>query len=94
MNHLQGHTNKVKEMTFAEIDGKGYLASGSLDNYIRLWGFKPVDELESIYKKSKYVYYANDTHFITLDSVLFGHTEGISGLRFFKDLQGKSKFYI
>ena len=93
LNHLQGHTNKIKEMSFAEIDGNGYLASGSLDNYIRIWGFRPVDELEARYKKSKYVYYMNDSHFVTLDSVLFGHTEGISGVKFFKDIQGKSKIF-
>ena len=94
LNHLQGHTNKIKEMTFTEINGNGYLASGSLDNYIRIWGFRPIDELESRYKKSKYVYYINDSHFVTLDSVLFGHTEAISGVKFFKDIQGKSNFFF
>jgi WD40 repeat protein len=90
LNSLQGHTNKVKEMSFAVINGKGLLASGSLDSYIRIWAFKPVGELEESYKKSKYVYYANEKHFVMLESVLFGHTEGISGAKFFEDLNGKS----
>jgi WD40 repeat protein len=89
LNSLQGHTNKVKELTFAVIKGKGILASGSLDNYIRLWAFKSTEELEESYKKSKYVYYANEKHFIMLESVLFGHTEAVSGIKFFEDINGK-----
>lgn len=91
LNSLRGHTNKIKEMAFALIDGKGIIASGSLDNYVRLWILKPVEELAESYKKSKYIYYANQTHFVMLESVLFGHTEGVSGVRFFRDVLGKSK---
>lgn len=80
-------------MSFAVVNGRALLASGSLDSYIRLWAFRPVSELTESYQKSKHVYFANQTHFVMLESVLFGHTEGISGLNFFKDLAGKSRVF-
>jgi WD40 repeat protein len=51
---LQGHSNSIISVTFSP-DGK-YLASGSLDNTIRLWNFEQKKEVTMLQGHTDNVY--------------------------------------
>lgn len=90
LNSLLGHENKIKSMSHILKNDKMILASSSLDNLIRLWSFQSTSNLEDINQKNKYLYYLNDKHFICLESVLFGHSLGVTSVEFFRDPHNQS----
>ena len=88
-NSLKGHTDKIKALARGEVNGKSVLASGSLDQFLRLWVFQKNEEIG----EHKNVLILNEEISVRLESVLLGHTEGITGLEFFRSVSGQSKSF-
>lgn len=75
LNSLDGHQNRVSDLSVKKDKGDLLILSSSFDNYVRLWRLtkgKSNDDNKNIYPLDE-----NDT-VIELESVLLGHSESIT----------------
>lgn len=74
INSLVGHNNKIKSISLKIVNDDLFIASGSLDNYVRVW--KSIPHNKKIVSKNLFEFLPNVD--IELESVLLGHTEGVN----------------
>lgn len=76
LNSLAGHENKVKSLAIREEANELWVATAGLDNYIRIWKTKNTNEI-----LSKNSYHIFESVTIELESVLLGHIEPVTDIK-------------
>ena len=74
LNSLTGHSNKIKSLAIKSENDEIFIASCSMDNYIRVWKTIPSNSQ----LKSKNHFSFIEKFDIELESVLLGHTDSVN----------------
>jgi WD40 repeat protein len=86
LNALTGHEDKISALDFinlgdVEENGESFLASGSKDNYIKIWKLSSnIDDNVLLSAMKRNIFRLGD-NFIFLESSLLGHTNSISSVQ-------------
>lgn len=95
LNSLQGHADKISSLSSVNLgiyapDAPTFIASGSRDNYIKIWKFvKDLDDSVLLTAMKRNIYRVGE-HFVYLESSLIGHADSVSSVQWsFKNCESE-----